>query len=125
VRDYIVLWKVLGLDSVTRWTANFGGDVTFTNPDIPPNQAEKVYVRVPNEQLLLDAFNRDAGDLTSQAMIIDSNTFTFHEGWSRLFGGNTPGGYARLSDVPTSDAFGALHGRPARDSTGKFIVNPY
>jgi hypothetical protein len=122
MRDYIVLWNRPEVSGVKTWYADDPGNIPY--PNVPDEQliSERVYVRIPNEKLLLDAFNKGKGFLNDCSIKLDSATYSFHEGWGRLFGATTPGGYSKLSDVPTSDAIGALFGRPARDpETGRFV----
>jgi len=126
MRDYIVLWRKFdeGLQHFT-WHADQPNPDNHAFPPPDPD-VSKVYVRVPNQELLLRWFTtNEDGQSPDYYVHIGPVQKAFPEAWSFYFGGDTFGGYTSLDKVPTSDAFGALHGRPARDSGGKFIVNPY
>jgi hypothetical protein len=121
MRDYFVLWKYVDVDGITHWFEADPGPYQFPNiPDLT-NPSIKVFVRVPDKKLLTDFFNKYSGFPTQNGMTLDTFSFSFAAGWSRMFGGNTEGGYLKLASVPTSDAFGALYGRPARSPDGRFI----
>jgi len=127
MRDYFVLWTRQTPDTGVRvFYADDPGTIGDPDADVYL-PSSKIYVRIPDQNLLLRFFNQDTGDATNNFVKMDSFTFRYHEAWGRIFGahGPIPGGYQKLSDMPTSDAFGALHGRPARGFDGRFIRNPF
>jgi len=125
MRDYIVVWVRTDFPSNKhRWYADDPGGQNAPDPS-PVYNGTKIFTRMPNQQMILDCFNRSADNPLDNYMQVTGTRYSFADGWKQLFGGDTEGGYLDLNDVPTSDAFGALHGRPARAPDGKFIVNPY
>jgi hypothetical protein len=125
LRDYIVLWNRLSGDASGRYWFP-----TNPGPQSAPGgfqqEAEKVYVPMPNEKTLTAFFNHSVQYDTNNAFLINGFYMTYAGGWQSYFGGNRAGGWSDLTLVPTSDAFGALYGRPARDpATGKFITQKY
>jgi|SRR5215471_12710185 len=122
MRDYIVLFRSFNADLPNHWEwfPDGGAEENVSGPS-GVNSPIKTYVRIPNQTLLLECLNRIRLPLNTDYYSENGNHFGVDEMWSRLFGGDIVAGYSSLSKMPTSDAYGALHGRPARDSRGRFI----
>src|SRR4029077_11178042 len=120
MRDYIVLWRQRDTAQVNqvKWFADDPGSGNDFGDPVP---SVKTYVRVPDESLLLRWFNHDLEPYPSTSISENGVVFGWATMWGRQFGGNIIGGYDNLGAVPTSDAYGALHGRPARGENGQFI----
>jgi hypothetical protein len=120
MRDYITLWRqTKPNENFFTW---FLEDQGNSDPESDPfYRTVKIYVRIPDRALLLRWFNTGITSFSTNYVSINGNHFSLAEGWGNIFGATTVGGYAKLTDVPTSDAYGALHGRPARDDQGRFI----
>jgi hypothetical protein len=121
MRDYFVFYAEDNEGNLL-WHADDPGGANSAD-DLGFVRVHKVFVRVPTKSMLLAYLNS-----TSYPQSFVTFNFTvrsFASFWSGLFGGDFEGGYLNLADMPSSDAFGFIHGRPARDEDGKFIVDPY
>jgi len=120
MRDYIVLYRLFdsSKEQGFYWVTDDPGSQGEPHDD---GFSVKTYVRLPDQTLLASFFNHDLRPFVSNFVSIDGNHFAYGEAWGRIFGGDVVGGYSKVDLVPTSAAYGAIPGRPARDSRGRFI----